>query len=105
VSWVSAGALSYLIIFGSLVAFTAYSWLLRNVTPAKAATYAYVNPVVSVFLGWLIASEPISVWMLIGAAIIVGSVMLITTYGSEGAKPPATETDLVTSRCPSHPCA
>jgi drug/metabolite transporter (DMT)-like permease len=105
VSWISIGALSYLIVFGSIVAFTAYSWLLRNVTPARAATYAYVNPVVAVVLGWLIAGEPITAWMLIGAAIIVGSVMLITTYSSHGAKSPATEANLHTSECPSHPCA
>ena len=76
-------ALGYLTIFGSLVAFTAYSWLLRNVTPARAATYAYVNPVVAVLLGWLFASEPITLRMIIAAAIIVGSVVLITTYGRE----------------------
>lgn len=105
VSWVSVGALSYLIIFGSIVAFTAYSWLLRNVTPARAATYAYVNPVVSVILGWSIAGERVTPWMLAGAAIIIGSVMLITTYSSEGTRHSTTEGDLHSSECPSHPCA
>ena len=85
-SWVSIGALGYLTVFGSIVAFTAYSWLLRNVSLARATTYAYVNPVVAVLLGWLIAGEPLTPRMLIGAAVIVGSVVLITTYGTEATK-------------------
>jgi drug/metabolite transporter (DMT)-like permease len=86
-SWVSIGAVCYLVVFGSLVAFTAYSWLLRNVAPARAATYAYVNPVVAVLLGWFLASEPLTLRMLIAAAIIVGSVVLITTFSSEHTAP------------------
>jgi drug/metabolite transporter (DMT)-like permease len=78
-SWSSIGALAYLIVFGSIVAFTAYSWLLRKVPPARAATYAYVNPVVAVLLGWLVAGEPVTPRMLVAAAIIVGSVALITS--------------------------
>ena len=82
VSWTSLIALAYLTFFGSLVVFTAYIWLLKNVSPTASATYAYVNPVVAVFLGWLVASEPLTVSMFIAAAIIVGSVVLITTYGT-----------------------
>jgi drug/metabolite transporter (DMT)-like permease len=82
-SWVSLAAFGYLTLFGSLVAFTAYSWLLRNVTPAHAATYAYVNPVVAVILGWLLAHEPLTLRMLVAAAVIVCSVVLITTFGRE----------------------
>ena len=67
-SWTSIGAFFYLLVFGSLVGFTAYSWLLNNVAPARAATYAYVNPVVAVFLGWMIASEPLTKQMLTAAA-------------------------------------
>ena len=85
-SWRSLASLVYLTVFGSLVAFTAYSWLLRNVTTARAATYAYVNPVVAVLLGWLLASEPVTPRIVIAAAIIVGSVALITTYGTEQTK-------------------
>lgn len=99
-SWVSIGAFSYLTLFGSLVAFTAYSWLLNNVTPARAATYAYVNPVVAVLLGWLIASEPLTLRMMVAAAIIVGSVVLITTFGREHAS----AADLHDSTCPTPPC-
>lgn len=103
-SWVSLLAFGYLAIFGSLVAFTAYSWLLRNVTPARAATYAYVNPVVAVLLGWLLANEPLTSRTIIAAAVIVGSVALITTFGREHAPvrvaPPIHDSD-----CPTHPCA
>lgn len=70
--------LAYLIIFGSLIGFTAYSWLLKNAQPAMVATYAYVNPIVAVFLGWLIAGETFTWQMLIGAGVIVGSVVLVT---------------------------
>jgi drug/metabolite transporter (DMT)-like permease len=104
-SWVSVGAFCYLLVFGSLVAFTAYSWLLRNVTPASAATYAYVNPVVAVLLGWLLASEPLTLRMLVAAAIIVGSVVLITTLGQEHTAHTASPSSLHDSDCPTHPCA
>jgi drug/metabolite transporter (DMT)-like permease len=83
-SWVSVTAFFYLAIFGAL-GFTAYGYLLRNVSTSRAATYAYVNPAVAVFLGWLFASEPLTMRMLVAAAVIVGSVALITTYGSEHA--------------------
>ena len=99
-SWTSIGAFFYLLVFGSLVGFTAYSWLLNNVTPARAATYAYVNPVVAVFLGWVIANEPLTRQMLIAAAVIIGSVILITTFGREHT--PTTAHD---SECPTPPCA
>ena len=103
-SWKSLAAFIYLAVFGSLVAFTAYSWLLRNVTTARAATYAYVNPVVAVLLGWLFASEPVTGRMIIAAAIIVGSVVLITTYGTEQAKV-RVASPIHDSDCPTHPCA
>ncbi len=70
----------YLIIAGSLIGFTAYSWLLKNANPSMVSTYAYVNPVVAVFLGWLIAGESFTGQMLIGATVIVGSVVLITSH-------------------------
>lgn len=71
----------YLIVFGSLLGFTAYSWLLKNAAPSMVATYAYVNPVIAVILGWLIAGETFSGQMLIGAGVVVGSVVLITSQG------------------------
>jgi len=100
-SWASIGAFAYLLIFGSLVSFTAYSWLLNNVTTERAATYGYVNPVVAVLLGWLIAGEPITSRMIVAAAIIVGSVVLITTFGRDRADATAVHE----SECPTPPCA
>ena len=72
----------YLIFFGSLVGFTAYIWLLRVSTPARVSTYAYVNPVVAVMLGAALAGEPLTPRTLLAAAVILGAVLLITTYGS-----------------------
>jgi drug/metabolite transporter (DMT)-like permease len=71
--------LAYLTIVGSLVGFTAYVWLIHNVEMAKASTYAYVNPVVAVFLGWAIAGEPLSARVLGAAAVIVAGVVVIST--------------------------
>jgi drug/metabolite transporter (DMT)-like permease len=76
----SAGALAYLIVFGSFIGFTSYIFLLRHVAPAKAATYAYVNPVVAVFLGWLLAGEPVTPRVLVGAAVIIAGVVVITSF-------------------------
>lgn len=83
VSTTSLIGVVYLIIFGSLVGFTAYSWLLKNSRPSMVATYAYVNPVIAVLLGWLIAGESMTGQMLIGAGIVIGSVVLITSQNSE----------------------
>ncbi len=83
VSQNSVFALFYLLIFGSLLGFTAYSWLLKNAEPSMVATYAYVNPVVAVILGWSIAGESLTSQMLIGALIIIGSVVLITASKNE----------------------
>jgi drug/metabolite transporter (DMT)-like permease len=69
--------LAYLVTFGSLLAFTAYAWLLQNAPVSKVSTYAYVNPVIAVFLGWLFLSEPISAITVVGAGIIVASVALV----------------------------
>lgn len=82
-SWLG---LAYLTVFGSLIAFTAYSWLLKNAEPSIVATYAYINPVIAVFLGWLIAGETFSAQMLVGAGIIVGSVVLITSHDNDKNK-------------------
>ena len=81
----SLASLIYLILFGSLVGFTAYTWLLKVTTPAKASTYAYVNPLVAVFLGWLLAGEPVTARTLAAAAVIVTAVVIITS----ARRPPA----------------
>lgn len=74
-------SLAYLAVFGSLVAFTAYTYILRASTPAKVATYAYVNPVVAVLLGWAFANEPITARTLVAAAVILAGVAIITAAG------------------------
>jgi len=68
----------YLVTFGSLLGFTAYIYLLQNVSPAKASTYAYVNPLVAVLLGWAIAGETVTARSLAAAAIILGGVAMIS---------------------------
>jgi drug/metabolite transporter (DMT)-like permease len=73
----SVVALTYLIVVGSWFAFTAYAWLLQNAPIAKVATYAYVNPVVAILLGWLILDEVVTPITIVGAAIIVVSVALV----------------------------
>jgi drug/metabolite transporter (DMT)-like permease len=68
----------YLVTFGSLLGFTAYVYLLQNVSPAKASTYAYVNPLVAVLLGWAIAGETVTPRSIAAAAIILGGVAMIS---------------------------
>jgi drug/metabolite transporter (DMT)-like permease len=70
-------AWSFLVIFGSLVGFTAYIWLLGATTIAKAGTYAYVNPIVAVFLGWAVLREPITARTLVAAVVILIGVALV----------------------------
>jgi drug/metabolite transporter (DMT)-like permease len=73
-------AVGYLIVFGSLIAFSAYVWLLKVSIPAHVSTYAFVNPIVAVFLGAVFANEELTLRMLIAAAIIIAGVVLITTH-------------------------
>jgi drug/metabolite transporter (DMT)-like permease len=68
----------YLVVFGSIVAFSAYVWLLRASTPTRVSTHTYVNPIVAVLLGWALADEPLTPRMLIAVAVIVSGVALIT---------------------------
>lgn len=68
----------YLVTFGSLIGFTAYFYLLAHTTAAKAATYAYVNPVVAVVLGWAFANEPLTIRTVLAAAVILAGVAIIT---------------------------
>jgi drug/metabolite transporter (DMT)-like permease len=79
--WTARGvaAIAYLIIFGSWVGFSAYIWLLQNVSTPKVATYAYVNPVVAVFLGWLILHERVDGYILTGTLVVVAGVALVTS--------------------------
>jgi drug/metabolite transporter (DMT)-like permease len=73
------GAVAYLVVCGSWIGYTAYIWLLEHVPTSKVSTYAYVNPVVAVFLGWLILHERVDRFILMGSAIVVLSVILVTS--------------------------
>jgi drug/metabolite transporter (DMT)-like permease len=81
VVWTFRGvaAILYLVVCGSWIGYTAYIWLLQHVPTSKVSTYAYVNPVVAVFLGWLVLHERIDRYILMGSAIIVASVVLVTS--------------------------
>lgn len=80
--------LAYLIVFGSVVAFTAYTWLLQQCSPALVATHTYANPVVAVFLGWLLASEPLTPRVVLASAVILGAIVLVRK-GEQTATLPA----------------
>jgi len=73
-SWL---ALGYLIVFGSIIAFTAYNWLLEHYSPTLVATHTYVNPVVAVLLGWLYGGEVVTLKVAVAAAMVVGAVVLV----------------------------
>jgi drug/metabolite transporter (DMT)-like permease len=81
VTWAprSLAAVGYLVVCGSWIGYTAYIWLLEHVPTSKVSTYAYVNPVVAVFLGWLILHEKVDRYILAGSAIVVLSVILVTS--------------------------
>jgi drug/metabolite transporter (DMT)-like permease len=89
-------ALGYLVVFGSMLAFTAYVWLLANAPISLVATYAYVNPVVAVFLGWLILDEAVTAPIVIGGGVVVLAVAIVITAERPRRKPlpetPAPET-------------
>jgi len=72
-------ALVYLIVFGSGIGFSAYIFILHKSTAARVATYAFVNPVVALFLGWLIAGEAITLRTILAAAVILTAVILVIT--------------------------
>jgi drug/metabolite transporter (DMT)-like permease len=72
----------YLVVFGSIVGYTAYVWLLANAPIGLVSTYAYVNPVVAVLLGWGLANEPMTLRTMLAAAVIIGAVVVIIRYGA-----------------------
>ena len=77
ISFQSLLALSYLILLGTLLAYSAYLWLLRVSTPAKVSTYAFFNPLIAVFLGWILLDEPLTLETIIGALLILVSLLLV----------------------------
>lgn len=86
ISIASLSAFFYLAIFGSLIGFTSYMYLLAHTTPAKASTYAFVNPVVAVLLGWALAGEPLTRSSVLAMCTIVAAVVLITMGQSRKRK-------------------
>jgi drug/metabolite transporter (DMT)-like permease len=95
VSAKSVLALAYMIVFGSIIAFTAFTWLMTTSSAARVSTYAYVNPVVAVFLGWALAQEPVGLRTLAAAGVILAGVALVSTRGKKSPvklqTPPARE--------------
>jgi drug/metabolite transporter (DMT)-like permease len=79
ISWISLASWGFLLTFGSMIGFTCYIWLLRVAPADKVATYAYVNPVVAVFLGWLFAGEILTLQTFFATGIIITAVVLINT--------------------------
>jgi drug/metabolite transporter (DMT)-like permease len=71
----------YLLLVGSLVGFICYNWLLKNVSAVLAGTYAYVNPVIAILVGWWIGNEELSVWIFAGMFIIVAGIALVRSGG------------------------
>jgi drug/metabolite transporter (DMT)-like permease len=80
-------ALGYLITFGSVLAYTAYTWSLQHAPVSRVSTYAYVNPIVAIVLGAVVLNESISPTMLVGAAMIVVSVALVVRTESRTTQP------------------
>ena len=83
-SWI---AWTYLVLAGSLVAFPIYVWLLKHSTPARVSTYAYVNPIVAVILGWAVLNEPLTPRIALAASIIIGAVAIITVTKNRAPSP------------------
>ena len=80
-------AVGYLVVFGSLLGLSAYNWLLHHASPARVGTYAYVNPVVAMLLGWAIAGEAITLRTLLAAAVILAGVVLVISAGEKTPTP------------------
>lgn len=87
-SWIG---MLYLIVAGSLIGFVSYGWLLHNAPLSLTSTYAYVNPVVAVFLGWLLASEALNTRIVLASAIIIGSVIFINLTRQASVKKPVAQ--------------
>ena len=90
VSGASLAAFAYLVVAGSLVAYTAYVWLLANAPVSQATTHTHVNPVVAVLLGWLVLHERVTLTTLAGAALVIGSVVAVVRHESAAEPEPET---------------
>ncbi|HEY6248525.1 MAG TPA: EamA family transporter [Candidatus Angelobacter sp.] len=101
-AWTPRGLLAilFLVVCGSWIGFTAYIWLLEHVPTPKVATYAYVNPVVAVYLGWFILNEKVDSFMLLGTVIIISAVALVNLSKLRALKRPAPDSkEAVLSAC------
>ncbi|TMI56443.1 drug/metabolite exporter YedA [Candidatus Bathyarchaeota archaeon] len=87
ISFLSLVSFIYLIVFGSVIGFSSYVWLLTKTTTARVSTYAYVNPVVAVFLGYFLAAEQLTLRTLLASSVIVIAVVVITTFKSRRTAP------------------
>ena len=100
VAWV------YLVVFGSLLAFTSFYWLLRHAPISLVATYAYVNPVVAVLLGWAVLAEPVTTTVVVGGALaVVGVVLVVSTERRQAPAPEAADTPAREAPSESRPTA
>ena len=90
ISWKSFLGLAYLIVFGSIIAFTSYTWLLQRCPPALVATHTYANPLVAMLLGWLVASEPLTIRVVMASAVILAAIVLVRR-GERSSVPRAPE--------------
>ena len=79
VSFAAWFSLLYLAVAGSIIGFTAYVWLLHYESPTKVGTYAYVNPIVAIFLGWQVLHETVNGYVVAGSAVVIASVILVTS--------------------------
>jgi len=93
-SWL---ALGYLVLFGSVIAFTAYNWLLEHYSPTLVATHTYINPIVAVLLGWWLANERVSLNVMASAAMVVAAVFLVDRGMARFHKKPAASVRRVSS--------
>jgi drug/metabolite transporter (DMT)-like permease len=74
--------IGYLVMFGSCIGFSAFTWLVHEVTPARLGTYAYVNPAVAVLLGGWLLHEHLSLWQVVGTLVILSGVVIVTITGT-----------------------
>jgi drug/metabolite transporter (DMT)-like permease len=96
----SLWAVAYLIVFGSLIGFSSYNWLLGVSTPSRVATYAYVNPIIAVFVGWALGGESLTARILVATVVIVSAVALIITHQARSVAGKDTEDLPPSGECP-----
>jgi drug/metabolite transporter (DMT)-like permease len=94
--------LAYLIVMGSVVAFTAYTWLLQRCPPALVSTHTYANPIVAVLLGWLIASEPLTMRLGLASMAILGAIALVRRGERSVHAAPGKADDVVSAESATH---